>query len=128
MRQETFIPKIWDLITKHSLVSLGYAESMDDNNSENDLKMEYFPTLFKGILEGRDDRWTAKMTQTQILIMGYVLSEEDLLGVIKDIRNNCELELLVLEIASDLLYEQNEDPMIVYEKVRELLSEDANAE
>lgn len=101
---------------------------MNDNNPENDLKMEYFPTLFKGILDGSDDKWTARMTQSQLLMMGYVLSEEDLLGVIKDIRNNCELELLVLEIASDLLYEQNEDPMIVYEKVRELLSEDANAE
>lgn len=113
--------RVLDYITRRALVSLGDLKTTSDPEYENLLEREYFFYLLLGILNNENDYLNARKAHDYVDALGYDLDEDELVDRSQEIRLKCKLELFALSIALDLLYNGNEDPSVVFAKVRQLL-------
>ncbi|MBR6054975.1 MAG: hypothetical protein IKP46_06515 [Bacteroidales bacterium] len=115
------VRRIQDYISKHALVSLGVLKNVSDPDYEIILEKYCLFDMLVGVMNNEDNRLNAMRACNQVESMGYSLDEDYFINRVLEIHRKCELELVALKIALDLLYHGKEDPSVVFLKVRQLL-------
>lgn len=113
---EDGINMLFDFITGFALRKLELDESDDLE------RMVVFMSIdceSKGV--GEEE--TVGYILAKLMGMGFYLSEENVRGILADVKAHCQVEIMAYKIAVDALYEQNEHPADVLMKVNQLLEQ-----
>lgn len=111
--------QIWDYISRHTLVSMGVLENMEDSSSDDLIETGCIYSLLSCIQNGDVDSLIVAKTTAMLALSGYRLQNEELFQMVELARKNCKMELFAMSFAYDLL--NNEDPANVLKKIHFLL-------
>jgi len=118
LSDDAMIDKIWDTITDSAKHRFDYAALEEEFPIDPE---NFLFGIIMGLAIGEAKNIIALKLANQMMMIGFVIEQKEILAMIEEKKKTCSLEVLTTRMVNDIL-ERGSDPFAVYVEINRFLN------